>query len=137
MITICYLNIVSIKKKIFSGLVYNIQVIGSEGGLGIFPGHTPLLTTIKPSAIHIIKENNQEELMYLSNSILEVQPSELTILTDTAILSSNLDQERAIKAKRKAEENIRRSHNNIEYIQARTKLEKEIAKLHVINLIKK
>ena len=49
-----HLDVVSAEKQMFSGLVQKIQVTGSEGELGIFPGHAPLLTAIKPGMVRIV-----------------------------------------------------------------------------------
>ncbi|MGP4123742.1 MAG: F0F1 ATP synthase subunit epsilon [Sodalis sp. (in: enterobacteria)] len=132
-----YLDVVSAEKQIFSGLVKKIQITGSEGELGIFPGHAPLLTAIKPGMVRIVKEHGNEEYIYLSGGILEVQPSTVTVLADTAIRAKNLDEERAIESKRKAEEHINNSHGDIDYAQASAELSKALAKLRIIELIKK
>ena len=68
-----HLDVVSAEQQMFSGLVEKIQVTGSEGELGIFPGHAPLLTAIKPGMIRIVKQFGHEEFIYLSGGILEVQ----------------------------------------------------------------
>ncbi|WP_225639451.1 F0F1 ATP synthase subunit epsilon [Candidatus Profftia sp. (ex Adelges kitamiensis)] len=132
-----YLDVVSPEKKIFSGLTQKIQVTGSEGELGVLPGHTPLLTTIKPGMVRIIKQQGEEEFIYLSGGILEVQPRSVTVLADTAIRGKDLDEERARESKWEAEKNISNAHNNIKYIQASAELSKAIAKLRVIELTKK
>ena len=79
------LDVVSAEQKMFSGRVEKIQVTGSEGELGIYPGHAPLLTAIKPGMVRIVKEHSEEEYIYLSGGVLEVQPSVVTVLADTAI----------------------------------------------------
>lgn len=132
-----HLDVVSAEKQIFSGLVEKIQVTGSEGELGIFPGHAPLLTAIKPGMVHIVKEHGNEEYIYLSGGILEVQPSTVTVLADTAIRGKDLDEARAMESKRKAEEHINNSHGDIDYAQASADLSKALAKLRVIELTKK
>ena len=58
-----HLDVVSAEKKMFSGVVQKIQVTGSEGELGIFPGHSPLLTAIKPGMIRIVKHFGKEEFI--------------------------------------------------------------------------
>lgn len=80
-----HLDVVSAEQQMFSGLVEKIQVTGSEGELGIYPGHAPLLTAIKPGMIRIVKQHGHEEFIYLSGGILEVQPGSVTVLADTAI----------------------------------------------------
>jgi F-type H+-transporting ATPase subunit epsilon len=137
MATTYHLDVVSAEKKMFSGLVQKIQVTGSEGELGIFPGHAPLLTAIKPGMVRIVKQQGEEEFIYLSGGILEVQPTTVTVLADTAIRGTDLDEVRALEAKRKAEEHVRNSHGDVDYVQASAELAKAIAKLRVIELTRK
>ncbi|PPS64936.1 ATP synthase F1 subunit epsilon [Pantoea sp. BRM17] len=70
------------RHEMRSGLVQRIQVSGSEGELGIHPGHAPLLTAIKPGMIRIVKQHGDEEYIYLSGGVLEVQPGSTTVLAD-------------------------------------------------------
>ena len=63
------LDVVSAEEKIFSGLVESIQVTGSEGELGILPGHIPLLTGIKPGMVRIVKQFGEEHLIYVAGEI--------------------------------------------------------------------
>lgn len=132
-----HLDVVSAEQEIFSGLVEKIQVTGSEGELGIYHGHAPLLTAIKPGMIHIVKQHGHEEYIYLSGGILEVQPNMVTVLADTAIRGTDLDEARALNAKNKAEEHMHDSHNDVDYAQASAELTRAIAKLRVIELTKK
>lgn len=131
-----HLDVVSAEQQMFSGLVEKIQVTGSEGELGIYPGHAPLLTAIKPGMIRIVKQHGHEEFIYLSGGILEVQ-RQRDRLADTAIRGQDLDEARALEAKRKAEEHIKSSHGDVDYAQASAELAKAIAKLRVIELTKK
>ena len=109
----------------------------ADGEAGILPGHAPLLTAIKPGMIRIVKQHGHEEFIYLSGGILEVQPGSVTVLADTAIRGQDLDEARALEAKRKAEEHIKSSHGDVDYAQASAELAKAIAKLRVIELTKK
>lgn len=92
-----HLDVVSAEKKLFSGLVETFQVTGSEGELGIFHGHTPLLTAIKPGMVRIVKLHGHEEYIYVSGGIVEVQPGTATVLADTAIRGEDLTQLRQKK----------------------------------------
>ncbi|MFP3019353.1 MAG: F0F1 ATP synthase subunit epsilon [Arsenophonus sp.] len=131
------LVVVSVEERMFDGLVQKIQVTGSEGELGIYFQHIPLLTAIKPGVIHITKQFGEEELIYLSGGILEVQQNGVIVLADTAIRGKNLDEVKALEAKRKAEEHIRKAHSSVDYAQASAELARVIAKLRVIELMKK
>ncbi|WWO97541.1 MAG: F0F1 ATP synthase subunit epsilon [Candidatus Dasytiphilus stammeri] len=140
MIRNCTLIIVSPEKLLFSGKVYKIRVTGSEGELGIYPGHAPLLTTINPGIILFVNaSDNKPEVLYISGGILEVQPNLITILADTAIRGIDLDEKKALEAKRKAEEYLRKTNNNnnLDLRQMTSQLAQEIAKLKVIELIRR
>ncbi|MFD2179091.1 F0F1 ATP synthase subunit epsilon [Veronia pacifica] len=132
-----HLDVVSAEKELFSGGAESIQVTGSEGELGIFPNHTPLLTAITPGMIRIAKQDGQEEVIYLSGGTLEVQPSAVTVLADTAIRGEELDQAKAEEAKRRAEEQMLDRHDDMDFAQAASDLAKAIAQLRVIELTKR
>lgn len=128
------LEVVSAESHLFSGVVQRINVTGVEGELGIYPGHMPLLTMIKPGMVGIVKENREEEFIYLSGGILEVQPTEVTILADTAIRGKDLDEAKVQEAKRFAEEHIKNASGDTDFAQASVELSEALAKLRVIEL---
>ncbi|UAJ66330.1 F0F1 ATP synthase subunit epsilon [Candidatus Schneideria nysicola] len=133
------LDIVSAESRIFSGLVKKIRVTGSEGEMGIFPRHAPLLSQIKPGMIYIVKSCSSTEYIYVSGGIIEVQPDAVTVLADTAIRGKDLDEVKAIEARKKAQENLSKYTNHVDlaYIKATIELAKALAKLKVIRLTKK
>ena len=126
-----------LRKSYFQDWLETIQVTGSEGELGIFHGHTPLLTAITPGMVRIVKQHGHEEIIYVSGGIVEVQPGSATVLADTAIRGEDLDAAKAEEAKRKAEENIQNQHGDINFAQAASDLAKAIAQLRVIELTKR
>jgi F-type H+-transporting ATPase subunit epsilon len=78
---------------------------GETGELGILPGHTPLMTRIRPGTVKVkLVGQDKEEIVYVSGGILEVQPKTLTILADTSIRAHDLDEAKVMEAKRQAEE---------------------------------
>ena len=100
-----YVNIVSAEQAIFSGEAEMVVAPGEMGELGILPGHTPLLTRIRPGTVKVkLAGQDKEEIIYVSGGILEVQPKALTILADTSIRARDLDEVKVIEAKRQAEE---------------------------------
>lgn len=132
-----HLDIVSAEKNLFSGIVESFMVTGSEGELGIYPGHAPLLTAIKPGMVRLVKQHGHEEIIYISGGMVEVQPGTATVLADTAIRGEDLDAAKAEEAKRKAEENIQNQHGDIDFVKATSDLAKAIAQLRVIELTRK
>lgn len=131
-----HLDVVSAENMLFSGLVESIQVTGSEGELGIRSGHSPLLTAIKPGMVRIVKQFGEEEIIYLSGGILEVQPGTTTVLADTAIRGVDLDTAKAEEARRRAEEQVQNHHDDIDFAQATSDLAKAMAQLKVIDMVK-
>lgn len=131
------LEVVSAESHLFSGMAQHISVTGIEGELGIYPGHSPLLTMIKPGMVDILKEDGGEEFIYLSGGVLEVQPDEVIILADTAIRGRDLDESRAQESRQAAEARVSASSGDIDYAQASAELSKALAKLRVIELTRR
>ena len=92
-------KIVSSGSEIFAGKIKSLMATSSEGELGILPGHTPLLTSLRPGPVRILDVQDAEYLLYVSGGFLEVQPNEVNILADTVIRSNDLDAARIAKAK--------------------------------------
>ncbi|AIZ80005.1 F0F1 ATP synthase subunit epsilon [Actinobacillus equuli subsp. equuli] len=125
------LSIVSAEKEIFNGDVVSVRVTGIDGELGVYAGHTPLLTSIKPGMVKYTLEDGKEEFIYVSGGFLEVQPTIVTVLADIAIRGEELDQQRILAAKRKAEDTLSKSNN----AELSAKLSREIAKLRVYEIV--
>ncbi|MEI2706539.1 MAG: F0F1 ATP synthase subunit epsilon [Ilumatobacteraceae bacterium] len=101
--TIFHLDIVSAEESIYSGPVEFIVAPAQMGEVGIYPHHTPMLTKIKSGMVRIKTQLNDDELVYVSGGMLEVQPDTVTILADTALRSQDLDEAKAIEAKKAAD----------------------------------
>ncbi len=132
-----HLDVVSAETKIFSGLVQTLQVTGSEGELGVHPGHAPLLTMLKPGMVRIVKQHGEEEFIYVAGGVLEVQPGNVTVLADTAIRAESLDEEAALEAKRQAEEHIANPSSDMNYAEAAARLAEAAAQLSLIQKLRK
>lgn len=133
-----HVDVVSAEASIFSGLAEMIIVPGELGELGIYPRHTALLTRIKPGSVRLkLPDQGEEELIYVSGGMLEVQPDVVTILADTAIRGGDLDEARAMQAKQDAEEAMKNRTSDIDYAQAQAELAEAIAQLAAIKLLRK
>ena len=97
-------DIVSIKESIYSGSIEMLIAHGKAGDLGILPGHAPLLTQLNPGPVRVIREGGVEELFYVSGGVLEVQPHVVTVLADTAIRATDIDEAAALEARRAAQD---------------------------------
>lgn len=133
-----HVDVVSAEELIFSGLAESVVIPGIMGELGIYPRHAPLLTRIKPGSVRIKRPDQaDEELIYVSGGMLEVQPSHVTILSDTAIRGKDLDEARALEAKQAAEEMLKNRTADVDYAQAEAELLQAIAQLRAIQQIRK
>lgn len=131
-------DIVSAEKSLYSGEAEVVIAPGQRGELGIYPRHTPLLTTLKPGSVRIKVPNQaEEELVYVSGGILEVQPHVVTILSDTAIRGADLDEAKAQEALRAAEEAMKDKAASIDYAQAQAELAQAVAQLAAIKKLRK
>ena len=113
---------VSAEESIFSGEAKFVALPGEAGELGILPGHTPLITRIKPGSVRIETANGGEEFVFVAGGILEVQPNCVTVLSDTAIRGKDLDEEKATVARQAAEEAVKNAKSEIDLARAQSEL---------------
>ena len=133
-----HVDVVSAEESLFSGIAEVVVVPGEMGELGIYPRHAPLLTRIKPGSVRIkLPDQEKEELIFVSGGMLEVQPSIVTILADTAIRGADLDEARATEVKQLAEEAMRNRTSDIDYAKAQGDLAEAIAQLQAIQKLRK
>ena len=117
-----HVDVVSAEESIFSGEARFVALPGEVGELGIYPRHTPLITRIRPGAVRIETADGGEEFVFVAGGILEVQPSTVTVLSDTAIRGKDLDEEKAGRAKAAAEEALKSAKTDIDIAMAQSEL---------------
>ena len=131
-------NIVSAEQAIFSGEAEMVVAPGETGELGILPLHAPLLTRIKPGVVKVkLVGKDEEEVIYVSGGILEVQPKGLTILADTSIRAHDLDEVKVLEAKRAAEEALANSKDYVDRARALSELAQFAAQLAALKKLRK
>ena len=133
-----HVDIVSAEELIFSGLAEFVALPGEAGELGILPGHMPLMTRIKPGAVRVkIPNQVEEELIFVAGGLLEVQPGLVTVLADTAIRGRDLDEAKALEAKKKAEDAMANRSARLDYAKAQAELMEAVAQLAAIQRLRK
>lgn len=133
-----HVDVVSAEEEIFSGLAEFVALPGEAGELGILPGHMPLMTRIKPGAVRIKVQNQaEEEVIFVAGGILEVQPGLVTVLADTAIRGGDLDEAKAIEAKKLAEEALSNQSSKLDYAKAQAELAEAMAQISAIQRLRK
>ena len=133
-----HVDVVSAEQQIFSGEAEFVVLPGEAGELGIYPRHTPLITRIKPGAVRIKPAGGGEEnLIFVAGGILEVQPSMVTVLADTAIRGHDLDEAKALDAHKRAEDALRNATDKQEIATLQAEFSMMAAQLAAIRRLRK
>ena len=133
-----HVDVVSAEESIFSGEANFVALPGETGELGILPRHTPLITRIRPGAVRIQRaDTGEEELVFVAGGILEVQPHCVTVLADTAIRGHDLDEAKALEARRLAEEAMKNAKSDIDFAAAQSEFVAMAAQLAAIQKLRK
>jgi F-type H+-transporting ATPase subunit epsilon len=129
-------DIVSAEEEIFSGQVNIVIATATFGELGIMPGHSPLLTGIKPGPIVLRLPDGTNEAVYASGGYLEVQPGIVTVLADTAVRAKDLDEASAVAAREDAARHMTDRTADFNYSAAQATLLEAAAQLKTIRRLK-
>ncbi len=116
-------DVVSAEQSLFQGEAKFVALPGEAGELGVLPGHTPLITRIRPGTVKIVLEDGSEESIFVAGGLLEIQPGHVTVLSDTAIRASDLDEAKAIEARRRAEDSLSKVKSKDELAVVQAELE--------------
>ena len=122
-----HFELVSPARLLFSGSVASVTIPGTEGEMGIFPGHAPVLATLKPGVVTITKDGGTSERIFVRGGFAEVNPKGLTLLAEVAIPMAELDASALAQQIKDAEEDVadakddetrRRTSENLEHLKA-------------------
>ncbi len=132
-----HVDVVSAEGSVYSGEAEFVVLPGEDGELGIYPRHTPLITRIKPGTVRIKPaDGGEEELIFVAGGILEVQPSIVTVLADSAIRGHDLDEAKATEALQRAEEARAKSQDKLEIAQMQAEYAMMAAQLAAIRRLR-
>ena len=132
------IDVVSAEESIFSGEAEFVVAPAKMGEVGIYPNHAPMITTLKLGSLKIkLADKKEEQLIYVSGGILEVQPGMITVLSDTAIRAKDLDESKAAAAKKAAEEAMKNKSSDMDYAKAQAELAEAMAQIQAIEKLRK
>ncbi|AZG11358.1 F0F1 ATP synthase subunit epsilon [Pigmentiphaga sp. H8] len=132
-----HVDVVSAEASIFAGEAKFVALPGESGELGILPGHTPLISRIRPGTVKISRaDNGEEEHIFVAGGLLEIQPGTVTVLADTAIRSHDLDEAKAEQARKAAEEALRNAKDKAEVAVVEAELAMLAAQLAAIRKLR-
>ena len=124
------LTIVTPERSIVTEQVDELQIPGAEGYLGVLPGHAPLFTELKVGELSYRKGNNWTSLA-VAWGFAEVLPDQVRVLAETAERAHEIDLERAMRAKERAEQRLSRGGDDIDYDRARIALQRALIRIQV------
>ena len=124
------LDIVTAERQVFSDDVNAIIAEGIEGQMTIYPKHAPLITMLVPGAL-TIRIDGGELVMMISGGFLEVRPDKIVILADACERSDEIDMERAMAAKLRAEERLKNVTKEEDHLRAEASLRRSLARIQV------
>ena len=132
-----HVDVVSLEASVFSGDAEFVVLPGVMGELGVYPKHTPLITQIQPGQVGIkVPGQDEEQIVFVQGGFLEVQPNVVTVLSDTAIRARDLDEAKALEAKRRAEEALQNRASKEEVATAEAELAGAAAQLAAIRRLR-
>ena len=131
-----HVDIVSAEAEIYSGQAEMVFAPALMGEVGIAPGHTPMLTRLKPGEVRLKLSDGSEEAFYVSGGMLEVQPRMVTVLSDTAVRAHDIDEAAALEAKQRAEQMLSDKSAQIDYAKALAEYAEAAAQLQAIQRLR-
>jgi F-type H+-transporting ATPase subunit epsilon len=130
-------DIVSAEGEIFSGPASMVFLPASEGEIGVAPRHAPLLTLLKAGEVRVRTPGGEEQSFFVGGGALEVQPSKVTVLADTAARAKDLDEAAAQAARQRAEEALSGQVDKLTQAEAMAELARAVAQLKMIEKLRK
>lgn len=132
-----HVDIVSAESEIFSGTAEMVLAPALMGEVGIMPRHTQMLTPLKPGEVRVTREGGEQEYYYVSGGIMEVQPHVVTVLSDTAVRASDLDEAAALEARNHAEQALKDRSSSMDHAKAEAELAQALAQIRMIQKVRK
>ena len=124
------LEIVTPQGLVYSEEVDEVAAAGSEGEFGVLPGHVPFVTTLKIGML-TCKKGSESRYFFVNWGYAEVGAEKVMILADSAERSENIDMERAMAAKKRAEERLKQIED-VDFARAEAALERAVTRAQIV-----
>jgi F-type H+-transporting ATPase subunit epsilon len=124
-------SVVTPDGPVYDSDVEMISTRAKTGELGILPGHIPMVAPLEIGAIRL-KKDGKTEFIAISGGFLEVRPNQVTVLAQSAEKASDIDIERAVRAKERAEQRMKEQHlEHMDFRRAELALQRAVNRLSV------
>jgi F-type H+-transporting ATPase subunit epsilon len=128
-----FLEVVTPQKAIVSEEAEIVVAPGSEGEFGVLKGHTTFLTSLNVGTLRYKDSNGKERYLFVNGGFAEVLPDKVTILAESAERRMDIDVDRAMKAKDRAEKRIAAKSADIDLIRAEAAMRRAIHRIRIKN----
>ena len=131
-----HLEVVTPEKIVVSEEAQIVASPGSQGEFGVLIGHTPFLTSLKTGIIRYTDTSGKELFVFVSGGFAEALPDKVTVLAESAEVSTDIDINRAKEALARAEKRLaeERTREDIDFARARAALERATVRIRVAGL---
>lgn len=128
-----HLEVVTPERKVFEADVERVEVPGLDGELGILPGHTEMVSLLKPAGLLTYHVGNETGEMAISDGFVEVSADRVTVLANKATRPEDIDLTRALMTKERAEQQMQRAmaDPDADIVRAAVELERASVELLV------
>ncbi len=124
------LEILTPERLVLRESVDEVVVPGLGGELGILPNHTPLISQLQ-TGILTYRQGNDKKLLHVSGGFAEVLSDRVSILSDVAEKSEEIDLERAQRARERAEKQLASGGEDLDFRQAELKLQRAMIRIQL------
>jgi len=124
------LEIVTPETTAYSEDVEMVTLPGAEGELGVYPNHVPLLTTLKPGELRVLK-GGKETFLAIGEGFVEITGDSVSVLTDMALEPAVIDEHAAEAAVAQAQAAMKEDLGSEGIAAVQASLQKALAQLHV------
>lgn len=131
-----HVDIVSEERSLYSGDAELLVASADQGDVGIMPGHSQMICLLRPGLVHV-HNGDEDEVIYVSGGVLEVQPHTVTVLSDTAERAHDLDEAAAMEAKERAEQALLGQKGDLDYARTAAELAQAAAQLRAIQALRR
>ncbi|MGZ5021565.1 MAG: F0F1 ATP synthase subunit epsilon [Chthoniobacterales bacterium] len=124
------LQIVTPDATAYSEDVQMVTFPGTEGEIGVYPNHVPLLTTLRPGEMRVLKDG-RESFLAVGEGFVEITGTSVSVLTDLALEASKIDLSAAEAAVARAQAAMKEDHSAEDVVSIQASLQKALAQMHV------
>ncbi|MDR1060673.1 MAG: ATP synthase F1 subunit epsilon [Clostridiales bacterium] len=123
------------ERYFFTGDASSLTITTQDGEIGVLPGHMPMVVAIRNAPVRFLAGGEWREAA-LSSGFAEITGNRVVILADTAEWPEEIELNRALEAKRRAEERLRAHRSDAEYMRSQVALQRALTRINVSKLKK-